>query len=164
MPLKKQNELIELMDEKPLELELKQAVLAEQLYIKEKFGQGKKEVVDRIMLDMLEISQGRGKAKDLGLYCLKRARGEACLHPEYASCLAGCCPYMVFTRAALIPLLEVLQSCAEKAKRDPKARAVLEKVMVPQYQDIINGLVRKTDMSKEDRLGIEKIIDEVLHG
>ena len=164
LPMEKQNELIALMDEKPLELEMKQAVTLEAYYIQEQFGQGKKEVVERAMLDMLEISQGRGKAKDDGLYCLKRARGEACIHPEYDSCLAGCCPYMVFTRAALIPLLEVLKSCMEKAKHDPKEEAVLKKVMIPFYQDIINGLMRRTKMSKEDRLGIKKIVEEVLNG
>ena len=136
----------------------------EAYYIQEQFGQGKKEVVERTMLDMLEISQGRGKAKDDGLYCLKRARGEACINPEYDSCLAGCCPYMVFTRTALIPLLEVLRACMEKAKHDPKEEAVLKKVMIPFYQDIINGLMRRTNMSKEDRLGIKKIVEEVLNG
>ena len=164
LPMKKQNELIAIIDEKPLDLELKQAMLVEQYHIREQFRQGKKEVVERVMLDMLEISQGRGKAKDDGLYCLKRARGEACLHPEYASCLAGCCPLMVFTQAALIPLVEVLRSCMEKAEHDLKAQAVLEKVMVPFYQDILNSVMRKTYMTREDRLGIKKIIEEVLHG
>lgn len=164
LPMEKQNELFTLMEEKPLELELKQAELVEQYHIREQFRQGKKEAVEQTMLDMLEISQGRGKAKDEGLYCIKRARGEACPHPEYASCLAGCCPYMVFTRDALIPLLEVLKACMDKAKQDSKEEAVLKKVMIPFYQDIINGLMRQTNMAKEDRLGIKKNMEEVLYG
>lgn len=164
LPMKKQNELVALMDEKPLELEMKQAELVERYHIQEEFRRGKTDTVKSTMLDMLEISQGRGKAKDQGLYCVKRARGEACVHPEYASCLAGCCPFMVFTRDALIPLLTVLKSYREKAKHDPKDEAVFKKVMVPFYQDTINGLMRQTDMAKEDRLGITKIMKEVLYG
>lgn len=116
------------------------------------------------MKTMLEISQGRGKAKDDGLYCLRRARGEACQHPEYKSCLAGCCPHMVFTALALVPLLKILKSCMEEAKHDIKAKAVLEKVMIPFYQDIINRLARTARMDKADSEGLKKIMLEVLNG
>ena len=164
LPMKKQNELIALMGEKPLELELRQAEIAGQRYIQEQYKKGNTEAAVRMMKTMLEISQGRGKAKDEGLYCLKRARGEACCHPEYGSCLAGCCPYMVFTQMALIPLLKVLRSCMDEAEHDIKAKAVLDKVMIPFYQDIINGLARTAHMDRAEAGGIKKIIGEVLNG
>ena len=164
LPMKKQNELLALMDEKPLELELKQAEIAGQRYIQEQYKKGNTDTAVQMMKTMLEISQGRGKAKDEGLYCLKRARGEACCHPEYGSCLAGCCPYMVFTQIALIPLLKVLRSCMDEAERDIKAKAVLDKVMIPFYQDIINRLVRTANVDRAEADGIKKIMGEVLNG
>lgn len=164
LPMEKQNELIAIMDEKPLELELKQSEIAGRRYIQEQYKKGNTEAVTKMMETMLEISQGRGKAKDKGLYCLKRARGEACHHPEYESCLAGCCPYMVFTSMALIPLLKVLKSYMDKAATDIKAKAVLNKVMIPFYQDIINRLARTANLDRADGEGIKKIMKEVLDG
>lgn len=164
LPMKKQNELITMMDEKPLELELKQAEIVQQRYIQEQYKKGNKEAVYQMMETMLEIAQNRGKAKDEGLYCLKRAKGEACCHPEYESCLAGCCPNMVFTAMALVPLLKVLKSCMKEAENDIKARAVLDEVMIPFYQDIINRLARTTNMDKAKGNGIRKIMKEVLDG
>ena len=164
LPMEKQNELIALMEEKPLELELKQAEIAQQRYIQDQYKKGNTDVAVQLMKTMLEISQGRGKAKDDGLYCVRRARGEACQHPEYKSCLAGCCPHMVFTTMALVPLLKVLKSCMEEAKHDIKAKAVLEKVMIPFYQDIINRLARTAHMDKADSEGLKKIMVEVLNG
>lgn len=71
---------------------------------------------------------------------------------------------MVFTALALVPLLKILKSCMEEAKHDIKAKAVLEKVMIPFYQDIINRLARTARMDKADSEGLKKIMLEVLNG
>lgn len=164
LPMKKQNELIALLEKGkgPLEFELKQSDIVEKQYIQEQFMASNKQAVKQRMKEMLEISQSRGKAKDTGLYCLKRARGEACLHPEYDSCLANVCPHMVFTSLAVIPLLQVIKSYKDASKNDPKMKAVLEQVILPHYEEIIEALFKETNMGKIDRLALNKFRDEVL--
>ena len=71
---------------------------------------------------------------------------------------------MVFTSMALIPLLKVLKSYMDKAATDIKAKAVLNKVMIPFYQDIINRLARTANLDRADGEGIKKIMKEVLDG
>ena len=164
LPMDKQNELIAIMDETPLELELNQAELDEQFYIQEQSEKRNEYIVEQQMKEMLEVSQGRGKAKDEGLYCKIRARGEACVHPEYNSCLAGCCRHMIFTEDALIPLLKVLKSCLDEALHDPKMEAVYNNIMMPFYNGIIERLIRKMSLSEEDIDGIDQIAAEVLNG
>ena len=164
LPMDKQNELIAIMEETPLELELNQAELDEQYYIQDQCEKRNGDIVEQQMKEMLEVSQGRGKAKDEGLYCKMRARGEACVHPEYNSCLAGCCRHMIFTADALIPLLKVLKSCLDEGLHDPKMEAVFNNIMMPFYNDVIERLIRKMGLSEEDIDGIDQIAAEVLNG
>ena len=118
-----------------------------------------------LLKDMFEISQGRGQSKHDGIYCTLRARNESCPHPEYSSCIAYGCPYLVFTRYGLVPLLEVLKEFKEMAESgDKKAASVLKQVLLPRYKNIINAIMRDTDMSQSDRNGIKSLMEDILHG
>ena len=99
------------------------------------------------------------------MYCLRRAEKMACQHSEWDSCLANCCPYFVFTKIGYIPLLRILLVYqAEADKGNKKARTVLQQVLIPRYQKIINQLMKDIDISKKDRDGLKLIMKETLNG
>ena len=163
LPMEKQNRLIKMIEEKPLDLETKVAEIVEQVYVQDAFKKGDTGMVMETMKAMLEITQTRGKAKDTGIYCVRRARGEVCSHPEYGSCLANACPHLVFTKMGMIPLLQVIKTYMERSNESRKDRAVLEQVIIPRFRQILNTLIREGNMQKDDRMGLKKLIGEVLY-
>ena len=175
LTVKDQNRLIAIMDETPLSVEIKQAGLLANMEIREQFekaaARDSKEneqefsesnfsEVITMMHAMLEISQSRGKGKDDGIHCLKRAMGEACAHPEYDSCMTNACPHLVFTRHGVRPLVMVLKEYITNARTDRKANAVLKNVIIPKFQGVINALMR--EMDAQERAGMQKMISDAL--
>lgn len=125
------------------------------------FGQGKKKDAARMLKAMFAIGQGHGKAKDEGVYCIKRALGQVCENPKYNSCLAEMCRYHVFTRNGIKPLLYVIREYRDKAAGgDVKAKNVLKKVIVPNFQEILNEIM--AEMTKQERNNLKNLIGEEL--
>ena len=86
-------------------------------------------------------------------------------HPDYESCLANGCPYLVFTRYGYRPLLQVLKDFKNEAvKGDKKAASILYKVLVPRYQDILNQLMKEKAMDPEERSSLKLMMKEELNG
>lgn len=170
LPLREQNRLIAIMDESSLALEIGQSGLLAGVEVREAFakaiakgardGAVNYKMVSNMLKSMLEISQARGKAKDEGIGCLKRAQGEACCFPEYGSCLANACPHLVFTRNGIIPLTKILVDYMGKAKKDRKASSVLNQILIPKFQSVINSIMK--DMTECDRKGVRNLIETVL--
>ena len=163
LPMRKQNELMAAVADNPYQIELEQSGIAASLRIKESFKEGDNETVLDMLKGMYEIAQGRGKGKDEGIHCVCRARGNPCAYPNYDSCLANACPYLVFTRYGYKALLEVV--CDYKAamdRGDVKKKAVLEQVIMPRFREILNTLMRDVNMNKNERAGMQLMLKEAL--
>ena len=114
---------------------------------------------------MFEISQTRGKAKDTGVYCLKRSVGQICSYPEWKSCLANACPYLVFSRYGYLPLLQMLHEYQIKINEgDVKAKAVFQQILKPRFQSIVNQIIKEYHLEKDEREGMKWMLQEVLNG
>ncbi len=157
-----QTKLIGLINTSAYELEAMGmgAVTSDRLY--SDFSQGETEEPTDILKAMYSIGQGRGVAKDPGIYCLKRALGFSCANPTFESCIANVCPYHVFTREGVPSLLRVIKEFREKP--DPtgknKYKLALKKIIIPAFQSIINEVLK--EMSDQDKQGIKKMIEEGL--
>lgn len=163
LPMKKQNELMVALATNPLQIELEQSGIAAKLHLKDRFEEGNTELVAEMLKGMFEITQGRGKAKDEGIHCIYRARGNLCKYPEFDSCLANACPYLVFTRYGYAALLEVIRDYKVAADAgDVKKENVLKKVIMPHFTDIINTLMRDVNMAKNERMGLRIMLEETL--
>lgn len=164
LTLQEQNTILALSD-RPLEIENKGAGYEAAGLIQKKYQKGDDKAVLSMLKAMFEISQNRGKGKDDGIYCLRRARKEACQHPECESCLASCCKDLVFTRYGYLPLLKILKKFKDQAANGNKrAREILYKVLIPRYQNILNTLMNTMNMTQEERNGLKLLLEEELHG
>ena len=113
---------------------------------------------------MYEITQGRGRAKDSGVYCLIRAEQRLCENPNFESCLANGCRNLVLTRYGIIPLIAVIKDYKKRTENgDKKAEAVLHRVIIPRFKDFINSFMRDTGMTSEERNGIRLILHEEMN-
>lgn len=131
--------------------------------LKDSFESGDNEKVLGVLKGMYEISQGRGKAKDEGIHCSCRARGNPCAYPEYDSCLANACPHLVFTRYGYRALLEVIYEYKVGADAgDGKKAAVLQQIIMPNFRDVINALMKEVNMNKNERAGMRLMLEEVV--
>ncbi|MBQ6856587.1 MAG: hypothetical protein IJO13_05745 [Lachnospiraceae bacterium] len=165
LSIKEQNRIIEQMKVTPLLLEQRHSGLLASETVKESFMNGDETMALEMLRNMYEISQMKGKGKDTGIYCLKRAAGKACIYPEWNSCIANACPYLVFSRYGFMPLLKVLKEYQEKADNgNIKARSVLKEVLIPRYQKIINRIIKEFNLDQEERIGLKQLMTEVLHG
>ncbi len=165
LPMKEQTALMSTLKASPYQIEMEHSGNSTISFVQESFMGGNEHEILALLKDMFEISQGRGQSKHDGIYCTLRARNESCPHPEYSSCIAYGCPYLVFTRYGLVPLLEVLKEFKEMAESgDKKAASVLKQVLLPRYKNIINAIMRDTDMSQSDRNGIKSLMEDILHG
>lgn len=163
LTMKEQTNIMEQINVRPFLVEQAQSGILASEEIKSKFVSGDEKQTMIMLHSMFEISQMRGKGKDSGIYCLKRACGEACGHPEWRSCIANACSDLVFSRYGYIPLVEVLRDYGDRAKLgDKKALAVLQKVLIPRYQNIINAMIREFHFSSEEQQGLEQLTAEVL--
>ena len=165
LTLKEQNQVIEQMNVTPLQLEEAESGIRSILAIQDEFKGGNDAAVLQMLKSMYEITQNRGQGKDHGVYCLLRAEKMACQHAEWDSCLANCCPYLVFTKIGYLPLLHILLDYqADANKGNKKAQTVLQQVLIPRYQKILNQLMKDINMPKEDRNGLKLIMRETLNG
>ena len=166
LPIKEQNKLIVMMKEEvtPLSAEMNLSAALTADHVSSQFISGDEKAVLTILEAMYEITQDRGKGKDSGVYCFRRARGEACINPASESCISCCCPELVFTQLGYKPLLSVLLNYKNKAKSgDKKAEGVLNKVLIPRYQRIINELMKSYRMAREDRIGLKLMLEDTLN-
>ena len=163
LPMKKQNELLVAVADNPLQIELENSGIATKLYLKDSLVNGENEKVLDILKGMYEITQGRGQAKDEGIHCICRARGKPCAYPEFDSCLANTCPYLVFTRYGYMALLEVIRDYKVEADAgDVKKGAVLQQIIMPRFSAILNVLMKEVNMEKSERAGLRFMLEEAL--
>ena len=143
-----------------LELAYSSEVAAAKLH--EAFLEGSLDEPKRLLRAMYQIGQGLGKAKDGGVYCLKRALGEICEHPTWESCIANNCPYNVFTYQGVPALINVIRHYRDKMIEtgNKKYGVVLKEVILPNFQDILRSM--KQDMPKEDWVVISGYLKEGL--
>lgn len=130
----------------------------------EGFANGKTDEPKELLKTMFAIAQGKGKAKDEGIFCKKKALGYACENPIYESCLANLCPYHVFTSDGIPALAKVIKDYKIKALTtgNKKYQIALNKKIYPAFYDIINAILK--EMSEKDREGLKKLMGEVFNG
>ena len=159
LSLKHQNEIMKILSVEPLMIEQKVSGLLASHEIKKSFLSGDNETTARMLGSMLAISQMRGKAKDAGVGCLLRAQGKVCAHPKYDSCLANACPYLVFTRHAIKPLLQILFDYSMSAKHgDLRAKSILRQVLIPRFQALINELINESIINAETKRDLKQLL------
>lgn len=163
LSLKQRSELMEVIPYDPFKAELRMSGLSAEMEIKRAFTIGQTDKAIMMLEGMLEVTQGRGKGKDAGIYCILRANGDACRHPNYDSCLANACPYLVFTRFGYRALLKVIAEYVEGATSgDRKMAAALEHVIMPRFRAIINAVMKDMHIPREERIVLKLMLEEVL--
>lgn len=137
------------------ELEIMGSDMMAELELKENFEEGNTKQSLIILNEMFEIAQGFGKAKEPGIYCKKRAVGEACDNPIFESCIANVCPYLVFTEVGIRSLVNVVNTYAEKARitTNPKYENILRKVILPAYKEILSEISKR--MRPEEKVALK---------
>lgn len=130
----------------------------------EVFAEGKTEEPKEILEAMFAIAQGRGKGKDRGIFCKKKALGYTCENPIFESCLANLCPYHVFTSDGVPTLVNVIKDYQLKARMtgNKKYSIALKTKIIPAFQDIINAIIK--DMTDQEKAGTKRLIEEALNG
>lgn len=166
LPMKQRCELMEaLQDKDPYESEVLMSGLLAKMEIKEAINTGKIDKAITMLEIMLEITQGRGQGKDTGIYCMLRASGDVCRHPDYDSCLANACPYLVFTRFGYRALLEVIGEYIQAAASgDVKMAVALKTVIMPRFRTIINTLMIDMHIPQRERAAMKMMLEEVIDG
>ena len=163
LPMKEQNKLISEANVSPLQLEGLESGLAATISIQQNFLSGDEEGTLSILKNMLEISQGRGKGKDPGVYCLLRSENKVCPNAEYESCLANGCKHLIFTKYGYLPLLNILADYKDEASSgNKKAESVLYKLLIPRYQRILQQLIKDLRLDSSDLKGLRRIIEKEL--
>lgn len=161
---KEQTAIMEKIPLSAYELETVGTALIASDRMTEVFTEGKTEEPTEILKAMFAIAQGRGKGKDAGIYCKKKALGYACENPTYESCLANLCPYHVFTSDGVPALVRVIKEyqLKELTTGNKKYGIALKTKIIPAFQNIINAIIK--EMSEEDKAGTKKLIEEALNG
>ncbi len=154
-----------LMEKIPLsayELETSGSVLAASEEIYGKLSRGDTKVPSETLKAMLEVARGRGRAKEEGIYCMRKALGLCCDHPLYESCIANLCPNHIFTAEGVPSLLRVLRDYTGKYRRtgNMKYAAALKKCIIPAFQEILNDVIR--GMADDEKGAVRKLIEEGL--
>ena len=144
------------------ELETSGAVLAASEEIYGRLSLGDTKVPSETLKAMLAVTQGRGRAKEEGIYCMRKALGLCCDHPLYGSCIANLCPSHIFTAEGIPSLLRVLRDYAGKYRRtgNVKYAAALKKCIIPAFQEILNDVIR--GMADDEKGAVRKLIEEGL--
>lgn len=142
------------------ELEVMGADMIAEQELKDSFAEGNTSEALKILSEMFEISQGFGKAKDTGIYCKKRAIGEACINPSFESCIANVCPYLIFSEAGIKSLVNVVNQYQDKAIKtgNPKYETILNDVIKPSFKSILAEISSR--MSQSEKGALKKAIGE----
>lgn len=165
LPLKQRSELIGAIPHDPYKTELLLSGLSAAMEIKIAFDNGYTDKAIAMLESMFEVTQGRGQGKDTGIYCILRAGGDVCKHPDYDSCLANACPYLVFTRFGYRALLEVISEYVQAAASgDVKMAVALKSVIMPRFRTIINTLMQDKHIPQKERAAMKIMLEEVLDG
>lgn len=161
---KEQSLLMEKIPLSAYDLEISGAAFAATEEMSRKFAQGDKQVPLETLKAMLLVAQGKGKAKEEGIYCKQKAFGFSCDHPVYKSCIANLCPNHIFTSEGVPSLLRVIRDYSEKYRStgNPKYAAVLKKCIIPAFQEILSEVIR--GMNGKERAAVRKLIEEGLDG
>lgn len=164
LPAKEQTAIMEKIPLSAYELETVGTSLIASDRMAEVLAEGKTEEPKEILRAMFAVAQGKGKAKDAGIYCKKKALGFCCENPTYESCLANLCPYHVFTSDGVPALIKVIKDyrIKELATGNKKYGTAIKTKIIPAFQDIINAIIK--EMSEEDKAGTKKLIEEALNG
>lgn len=160
---KEQTMIMEKIPLSAYELETVGNALIASQRMEEVFTDGKTEEPKEILKAMFAISQGKGKGKDEGVFCKKKALGYACENPIFESCLANICPYHVFTSDGVPALVKVIKDYQLKASTtgNKKYSIALKKKIIPAFQDIVNAIIR--EMSDQEKAGTKRLIEEALN-
>ncbi|PKM51949.1 MAG: hypothetical protein CVV02_04885 [Firmicutes bacterium HGW-Firmicutes-7] len=160
---KDQTKLMEKIPLTAYEIETMGTVMVASERMISEFSQGGVEEPIEILKAMYAIGQGRGKSKDEGVFCKKKALGESCVHPKDKSCLANLCKYNVFTNDGIPSLVRVVKEYREKANRtgNKKYEVALNKKIIPAFQDIINTIIK--EMSKREKESTKILVLEAFN-
>lgn len=162
LSMEEQTALMEQFENRPLVVEQRISEEYTKSSLSLMFINGETEIVNKMLRAMYEISQAHGKSKDEGTYCIKRALGEACVNPKCESCIASGCKNLVISRMGYVPLLEVLYGYYDRGRNgDRRAQSILDKVLMPRFQSVINRLIKEKNLNNDDREGLSKLIQEV---
>ena len=129
----------------------------------ELFAGGRVDEAAEILKAMFSLAQGRGKAKDAGIWCMQKALGFNCEHPTYVSCIADLCPYLIFTNEGVLSLVNVVKEYRRKelATGNGKYGIALKKHIIPAFQEVINAVL--AGMSSHEKAGMRKLLGEALN-
>ena len=162
LTMQEQTSLMEKFPLSAFELESLGSVFSATEDIAEELSKANTDLPMIVLKSMLAIGQGKGKAKDKGIFCIKKALGYSCEYPLYESCLANLCPYFVFTRDGIPALINVIKNYAEKAQTRKKYEIALKKYIIPAFQYVINEISK--EMSAREQASTRKLIEEILNG
>lgn len=165
LSMKEQNSIIKQIQMSPLMIEQNQAGCLAAEKIKQYFLENNQNLVLEMMRSMYAITQEKGEFNEQGIYCLRGIHGQSCVHPNRSSCIVAACPYLVFTKYAYMPLLEILCDFKKRMEHgDKKSKAIYEKILMPRYGLIIKQFIKGCNLDMEERMGLKEIMREVLNG
>lgn len=164
LSMKEQTAIMEKISISGYELETLGHSLIASNRMAERLAKGETKESLEILKTMFAIGQGKGRAKDEGVYCKRRALGFSCEKPTCNSCIANLCQYHVFTSEGIPALIKVIKDYQEKAliTGNKKYEIVLRKKIIPAFQDIINAIIK--EMSDGEKIATRKLIAEALDG
>lgn len=161
LPASNQTEFIKQINLVPYEMEQSIARCLNSIEIMEEFQNGEYSRADIVLQAMMEVSMGRGKAKDKGIFCFLRSLDLGCEYWHSESCIAENCEHCIYTRDGLEALLEVMNDYMKEADNgDVKSEEILKQDLIPHFKDIISAQLK--EMSVQERKVIEKKIRRVL--
>lgn len=160
---KEQTQIMEKIPLSAYELEMAGAPLLASDRMGELFAGGRADEAAEILKAMFSLAQGRGKAKDAGIWCMQKALGFNCEHPTYASCIANLCPYLIFTNEGVLSLVNVVKEYRRKelATGNGKYGTALKKHIIPAFQEVINAVL--AGMSSHEKAGMRKLLGEAFN-
>ncbi|MBE5851271.1 MAG: hypothetical protein E7298_14280 [Lachnospiraceae bacterium] len=165
LPLEVQSQIIKSTALSPIELQCQSRCIEAGFQIDKYFKDGNERAVNRMLGAMYFMAQNRGKAKDDGVYCVKRLKNEVCIHPESESCLACACPEAILTKYGLASLVNVINRFAQQNnKGNKKAGAMLTKVLIPRFLNIVRYLKKELDLDEQEWASISLFFEERING
>lgn len=166
LPQAAQTKIMQQANLTPLQIEIETSAISSADVICKSFIEDQDETkVLTIMTHMFEMCVGQDPGKDEGISCLAALYDLPCEHPSAESCIECMCPYLIFTKYAYKPLLDVLKKYMTSAQHgDARANTILTAYLIPKYQKILNAFFKNTEMKKADRLAMKTLMEEKLNG
>lgn len=161
LPSAEQTKFMSSLELSPLDIEMGGNAILFQKRLIDLFKSGKEErETDKILTVLYEIGNGKGLAKDKGIFCIKRAVGEKCDNGRFSSCIANDCPYLVFTKYGIDSLLEVIFKYFQKYEetKNVKYFMVIKQIIIPKYKKIIENIMK--GLNNEEQTALLKYLEE----